>query len=823
MPVAAFAEPPTGGCSADPSGQHEWERGKNIKDPTCTESGTASYVCRKCGQQYTEEIPAAHTPQTVYGRAATCTTSGLTNGQKCSICDKVLVAQVTIPALGHNYVSTTTGEPTCTDSGYVTYVCTRCGSSYTTEIPASWHDWDDGKVTQEPNGFIPGVRTFTCKRDASHTMTEEINPGPALFNKVRGIPEGASEAAALTVSKQPAGGSISHDISDALELTVSAEGGTAPYSYEWYCTPLSSNSSQGRSAAFDKTNEALRNIYKSYDSKIKRTSGKLTRLYENAQSITPSDLSAAEIQQARTALSRFELLIRKAGLAGLNYYNIKSDPDIAETDGTKLVSADSESFSATAGDFAYYCIITDAAGRKVTTNTAEVRYKVYISEQPKSINFRTDLAAELTCTAAGGAYGQDANRFSYIWYNEKNEPVANGQGRTIAAPAAGEYYCIASDGTDTAKSVTVRVYDADPFIASESTASMELRSVDNVEIKAEFTGGQPPYYAEWLLDGETLETRKSGRSTFSIKAKDFGNYVCIVKDANGNTALCETRINVKQLSIDEQPTGGSLVKKNPEFILKTTVSDGSMPYNYYLYKNGQPSGQEVKASNKKSCTFTVTEPGVYQIIVEDHTGIRGFTDSVSVNDFEKLYVNNFSEEVGIDISRGTAALFVRVNGGKAPFTYTWEKRSIGKYGWLTDAEEVKTEKSDLNYSYLFSSDPEIFYYCRITDSEGSTTYAGSMRAVNRSFAPYFTMHPQNAALADSVDGTVVLKAWAVATKGDEQPVQYRWQRLDGSTWIECGTGYSVTVTENTAGKYRCLASTDGFINVTYSNSCIITR
>ena len=46
----------------------------------------------------------------------------------------------------HNYVATITKEPTCTEAGEKTYTCT-CGESYTEEIPAKGHHFENGECT----------------------------------------------------------------------------------------------------------------------------------------------------------------------------------------------------------------------------------------------------------------------------------------------------------------------------------------------------------------------------------------------------------------------------------------------------------------------------------------------------------------------------------------------------------------------------------------------------------------------------------------------------------------------------------------------------
>ena len=73
----------------------------------------------------------------------------------------------------HDYQSAVTA-PTCTEFGYTTYTCTKCGASYTDDrVDPLGHDWDGGKVTTPPTATSSGVRTYTCKR-CGETRTERI-------------------------------------------------------------------------------------------------------------------------------------------------------------------------------------------------------------------------------------------------------------------------------------------------------------------------------------------------------------------------------------------------------------------------------------------------------------------------------------------------------------------------------------------------------------------------------------------------------------------------------------------------------------------------
>ena len=72
----------------------------------------------------------------------------------------------------HNYVRQER-PATCTQDGFVKYVC-ACGSSYNEAVyPALGHDWDSGTVTKQPTATETGVRTYTCTR-CHETKTETI-------------------------------------------------------------------------------------------------------------------------------------------------------------------------------------------------------------------------------------------------------------------------------------------------------------------------------------------------------------------------------------------------------------------------------------------------------------------------------------------------------------------------------------------------------------------------------------------------------------------------------------------------------------------------
>ncbi len=110
--------------------------------PTCTTTGfTNREYCTICNIEYVERSVLdviAHTEVVDKAVAPTCTEAGLTEGKHCSVCGTVTVAQDTVPALEHDYAVVTTA-PTCTVAGKSVYTCNACGYSYTENIDAPGH------------------------------------------------------------------------------------------------------------------------------------------------------------------------------------------------------------------------------------------------------------------------------------------------------------------------------------------------------------------------------------------------------------------------------------------------------------------------------------------------------------------------------------------------------------------------------------------------------------------------------------------------------------------------------------------------------------
>ena len=155
---------------------------------TCASAGNIEhYRCTVCGKLFrdgagTQELTAeevvieklSHTPEPIPAVPATCEQSGMTEGSKCSVCQEVITAQTTIPALNHDWQEATCETPK---------TCTRC---HVTQGKALGHDWGRYIVTTPATETSEGEETRTCRRNDAHKQTRTIPKLPASTYGVSG-------------------------------------------------------------------------------------------------------------------------------------------------------------------------------------------------------------------------------------------------------------------------------------------------------------------------------------------------------------------------------------------------------------------------------------------------------------------------------------------------------------------------------------------------------------------------------------------------------------------------------------------------------------
>lgn len=143
---------------------------------TCTEPGKVVNKCQDCGYEVVEKTKAlGHYQATKKAVAATCSTTGLTEGIYCKICREVLIPQASTETLPHTLVADPKVDPTCEAKGLTAGShCTKCSYEVKQKsIAALGHDYESS-VTRETTCAKKGEITFVCK-NCKDTYTKDID------------------------------------------------------------------------------------------------------------------------------------------------------------------------------------------------------------------------------------------------------------------------------------------------------------------------------------------------------------------------------------------------------------------------------------------------------------------------------------------------------------------------------------------------------------------------------------------------------------------------------------------------------------------------
>lgn len=130
------------------------------READCTEQGVKTYVCKDCGDSYTESIPAAgHQNIGIRNqKSPTCTEAGYTGDTYCKDCKEVIKQGNSIAAKGHVWDGGVIArEATYTEEGEIVYTCTVCNSTKKETITAK---------------SVPGAGTILELSDASYKVTK---------------------------------------------------------------------------------------------------------------------------------------------------------------------------------------------------------------------------------------------------------------------------------------------------------------------------------------------------------------------------------------------------------------------------------------------------------------------------------------------------------------------------------------------------------------------------------------------------------------------------------------------------------------------------
>ncbi len=618
-------------------------------DATCGLNGEINYKCSVCGQTKTETLPA--TQNHSFGewqtsQEPTCVTVGK-QYRVCAVCGALEWRDYPVNGpSGHDWgLWTTIKEATCEGQGVYVRKCTLCGQEEYENTFALGHDWDDGKIVKKPGVFTSGKKLYTCKRDPSHQMTEDIPPlGEGLS------PEEILELLheqELHIVTEPVSGYVDHDGKTPYTLSVTAGGGTTPYTYQWqYNNPLLTliglifgldvpEFSDIDGATESSYGATLWGYYRCivYDDEGNSVTSEpalvKTSLYVSTQPKNGYMYAGGECKLSADAAGGEEL---SAGGYTIKWYKVGNEKPIKTANSRK----DNTLPVKEAGS--YYCVFTDANGETATSDTVKVQIAAELGVNMSKTGSGTSQVA--VATIVGGVPPYDVHWWcwtemhgGYTYDETREDQTEKTQKLSFHGYGTYEVEIVDAEGHIARNQVTL---PGPAFSFSRQPGDKTLNHDGYTTLVAKVANGKAPYSVDVFLNGEFYSWSYFDDENITFDVYDEGNYVLEVTDSNFYTKTSRTaKVSpYTSLKVTRDQSSATLHYRGDTVNISVTASKGTPGYTYQWYKwqSNEADGAETSAyfksgkyvpisgATSRTLPVTDTKPGKYFCSVKDKAG-----------------------------------------------------------------------------------------------------------------------------------------------------------------------------------------------------------
>lgn len=532
------------------------------------------------------------------GTAATAT--GLSQGTYTCVvtgsngCTTSVTASVTAPAA---FASTTGTTPaTCGNNNGTASVSVSGGT------PGYTYLWSpSGGTSPIATGLTAGV--YTCTVTDANGCTAQFS---ATVNN--------SGAPSVTLSTQT---NVSCNGGSNGSATVSASGGSSPYTYAWSPSGGTSATATGLTAG---TYTCL-----------------VTDALGCAQSATVTITQPALLTSVSSGTDPLcnsgatgTATVTPSGGTGPYTYNWSPTGGTAAT-ATALAAGN------------YTCTVTDANGCTSTSSvvlTAPSAYTITATQNNVSCNGGSNGVAAVTVTGATPGY-------TYAWL------PSGGTGSSATNLTAGGYTCTVTDANGCTSTQTFSI--TQPAILNTSSVQTNVScngdSTGTSTVTA--TGGTPTYSYLWLPYGGTAATG-TGLAA--------GTYTCTVSDANG----CQANHTV---TITQNTAVTSTV--NSTDALCNGAASGSATVNA---SGGTPGYTYLWSNSTTTATANGLSAGTYSVTVTDVNGCTHVQTAV-ISEPAAITATSASSDATCGATNGSGTVIA--SGGTPGYTYLWSSGGTG--------------------------------------------------------------------------------------------------------------------------------------------------
>ena len=369
--------------------------------------------------------------------------------------------------------------------------------------------------------------------------------------------------------------------------------------------------------------------------------------------------------------------------------------------------------------YRYRCIVTDANGMSVISDTAVLRVgtPLTVAVQPTDQTVTAGTKVSFAVTASGGK-----EPYEYKWQYRKTEtgawtPVSSSSGKMQAYTLTAEarhngfrYQCIITDATGqtVTSGIAALTVETPPIEVTEEPMDATIVEGKAATFEVRVSGGIKPYKYQWQYRKPGTESwtnvsassGKSARYTLNVELRHNGyQYRCAITDAGDDTVMTKvfllTVVKQGTLVITSHPEAQN-VSLGGTACFSVTVEGGTAPYTYqwqYL-KPGASAWAKVKADSGKTAEYSLKVEArhngyVYRCEISDAAG-------------KSIISNNAVLTVGSGQNK-TTALVAMIPDYGADFPVldlTEEEEALWDLGELNEADlpVLPAESSFIGYA-----------------------------------------------------------------------------------------------------------------------------
>lgn len=413
------------------------------------------------------------------------------------------------------------------------------------------------------------------------------------------------------------------------------------------------------------------------------------------------------------------------------------------SDATASTTGNADSLSP---DTWYYVSITDAHNCQLTDSIMITEPDLLLAVFNSVVNIPCNGGSNgvLTVSATGGTPG-----YSYQW----NQGITSTTDVATGLSAGITYTVSISDQNGCTAHISQELTEPEALIVSAIAANPTCGN-SNGTASASVTGGVAPYYYLWSTTANTQDINGLAAGTYTVTVSDTNGCTQMTQvSLSDNGSIAVTTVNVNGTDCYGDSTGTAVLN----------FSGGNPSYTLAL-----SNGDSVSVSASPA-TFANLPAAVYNYFITDAEGCASSGTFTVTGPSAPVSASAIVENITC-FNAGDGAIAVNAGGGTQPYTYNWS-------GGQTTATLINLSAGT--------------YFVTVTDANGCA-FASDSILLTQPERLLVELTGNSPSCGGYSDGSAFADA-----EGGTPPFTYSWSNMSSDATISGLTGgtYSVTITD----------------------------